>query len=618
MFKKLRILSLMYVLMFTFSVNIEASGRIQDQMLQDLDVVKYQLSIKYGPTEWKNEYFGWDLEESYQKARMRILEENPSTAQDYQKILSWFLGSTKDYHVQVAYHSTALSFFPLGIKKAGEHYYFIDSNINFSMDEVLLLGDEFTQADRGIMINNKGIPNVGDEIIEFDGRPIREVVEELIDENFNGDRSSTGYEFAVRNLFYRKASLGHSVPEGAFTLTIKNQKTRKYSVFVFPWMHVAELVPNPLLADRCTSTDRNEDSFSSITLVERIESLIAKDFSVGIAKDFGHANMLSLIKNKKPLKKQDKKRRRIEEEEDEREKGFLPVLGDVLWESSKTEELYAYLYLDPKTGKPIGYIYIPTFDLQEAQSERYLAQFIEVLKVFNARAKGLVLDITDNPGGNMLFMYGILSALTDRPLKVPSQRETLIPEDVKNMAILYKILESIPPLTEKSPKETMSGYLFTNKLIRQMKNYASTIVKTWESGEVFTRPLYCMGIDEIMPRPKLKFKDKPIMVLVNSFCFSCGDFFPAILQDNKKALIFGEKTAGAGGYVRPYQHASRFGVRGYSLTGSIAFRLDGTTIENLGVTPDIPYSITEKDLREKYSDYIKKVNLTMKNLMVKQ
>lgn len=142
---------------------------------------------------------------------------------------------------------------------------------------------------------------------------------------------------------------------------------------------------------------------------------------------------------------------------------------------------------------------------------------------------------------------------------------------------------------------TMQFVEFTREWIRN-------VLKEWRSGQTLTKDYYLYGVDMIHPYPSTTYS-KPILVLVNELCFSGGDFFPAILQDNNRVTVMGTRTAGAGGYVQPTQYPNRLGIQLFSVTGSIAHRLQKQPIENLGVTPDIPYALTAKDFTSGFSDY---------------
>ena len=118
----------------------------------------------------------------------------------------------------------------------------------------------------------------------------------------------------------------------------------------------------------------------------------------------------------------------------------------------------------------------------------------------------------------------------------------------------------------------------------------------------------------IHPNPNGTYT-KPILLLVDELAFSAGDFFPAILQDNNRATIFGTRTAGAGGYVTGGKVNNRLGVMGYHLTGSMAVLSDDSPIENLGVTPDVQYTITPDDYENNYRGYVAAVQSVIESMV---
>jgi C-terminal processing protease CtpA/Prc len=96
---------------------------------------------------------------------------------------------------------------------------------------------------------------------------------------------------------------------------------------------------------------------------------------------------------------------------------------------------------------------------------------------------------------------------------------------------------------------------------------------------------------------------KPIMVLTDEMSFSAADEFPAMLQDNGAAVIFGNRTAGAGGPVIEYG-AGAYSEGTVSVTIGLMVRKapivtpDFPTtsyIENVGVRPDVEYDFMTRD-----------------------
>jgi C-terminal processing protease CtpA/Prc len=138
-------------------------------------------------------------------------------------------------------------------------------------------------------------------------------------------------------------------------------------------------------------------------------------------------------------------------------------------------------------------------------------------------------------------------------------------------------------------------------------------VDQWNKGRSLTEPTFIEGVDQIQPSPT--HYTKPILTLINELDFSGGDFFPAIMQDNKRAVLFGTRTAGAGGFVREVQFPNRLGVHSFSMTGSIAVRADGSRIENEGVRADVQYEPTPADLQGGFQEYAAAVNAAVAKLL---
>jgi hypothetical protein len=584
------------LLFFPMLTQAATENARQDAFMHELEAARYALTIKYAPTEWKSEYLKWSAEEAYEEAISKMIETNHLTTRDYQRIYRGFLGSLQDYHVSTHFYSTEWSAFPIQVKSVNGRYYITDFQFSLALSYSDLVFD-FDDFDIDTIVSELSKCQTGDELLAINGVPVKNIIENLIDQELSGNRTPTGYALAEKMLFTRYGKRGHHIPKGEFTITVQPANSRKTMNCNLAWLHVPEWVKDP------QPKAINEES---LNFWHRMEKYFVKDYKVGLAYDLLNTPLKQIIAS--------------EEEDDEdndwREKSFVPPLGNILWESNSESGFYAYLYLND-VGEKIGYFYIPDFAQGGQGADLMISELKEIINRFEAESDALVIDLNDNPGGNLFYMYGILSLLTDKPLIVPTQTETLIQEDVYSMASIYNSLKQMLEDEENEDEELsggLSGYPIDENTIRQIMDYSRSILDQWESGNTRTTPAAVFGIDRIMPHPEARYT-KPIMVLINELDFSCGDFFPAILQDNSRATLFGKQTAGAGGYVRGYGQTSQFGVMAYSLTGSLAYRVDGKVIENLGVSPDVPYQMTERDLRSGYVDYIRTVNRQVHQLI---
>jgi uncharacterized protein YjbI with pentapeptide repeats len=258
-------------------------------------------------------------------------------------------------------------------------------------------------------------------------------------------------------------------------------------------------------------------------------------------------------------------------------RSWIPVLGNVVWETSPEEEVggyHAYIF-ELDADRLVGYIRIPDY---RSNSKR-IQHFAKIIERFNRETEALVIDQVNNPGGNLFHMYALLSMLTDKPLEVPRHEVTIWAEDVPAaVGVINRADEELPERVAYS------------RLILAEKGAGRGI-----PGRLST-PLYLNGIKHIFPA-KVHYA-KPIEILINGKTSSAGEFLAATFQDHAAARLFGETSAGAGGCGRQLNSKANL-LKGmtFSMSWTLARRVNGDPIENRGVTPDTPYEITLSDIQ---------------------
>jgi C-terminal processing protease CtpA/Prc len=299
---------------------------------------------------------------------------------------------------------------------------------------------------------------------------------------------------------------------------------------------------------------------------------------------------------------------------------FIPRLGKVLWQAGKDDPFNAYIF-QTKDGRKAGFIRIPSYEGGEKEAKR----FGEIMAKYQKETDALVIDQVNNPGGDVFYMYALLSHLTDKPLQTPHHHLIIGESNAQEAADL--LLEVMQPASAKraAPKadaegqneeQTASGYPVTQKFMQLFVQFSQFVLKQFGAGKRFTDLTYINGVDDIDPAPKAEERyTKPILLLTNELDFSGGDFFPAIMQDNKRVTQMGVRTSGAGGMVRGFDFPNQFGIASLNATWSIAQRSNGNPIENLGVTPDISYTLTQKDLQTGFAEYRLAIIKAVQNLM---
>ncbi|MBK8204254.1 MAG: protease-like activity factor CPAF [Bdellovibrionales bacterium] len=429
---------------------------------------------------------------------------------------------------------------------------------------------------------------VGDEVTRFNGKPIIEERNQIladIDQNVLETDQVLAEMYLTRRLSARG---GVSVPRGPVELEVTRVKDGKVQTLIhqLTWDYQQEKIKYNSLAQN----SRNFESPKGLHAFTNWQMLPGFWKSLESSMNLGQENQHMFGTRK----------------------SFVPSLGQIFWQTEKESNFHAYIFR-PEGGGIYGYIRIPSYMAGDDEAK----EFLSIVKRMEESTDAMVIDQVNNPGGSVFYLYSLVAMLTDKPMYTPKHRMTITQADVAESLEMLQSLEKVT--NEEEAKKvlgpTIGGYPVSYQVSQFFKEYTQFTIEQWNQGVRLSSPFY-LGIDKIMPHPDGRYT-KPILVLINEFDFSGGDFFPAILQDNRRATLLGVRTAGAGGYVRGVAFPNQLGITDIVFTGSIAERVDLNPIENLGVTPDVKYPLTAEDMKSGFSPYKKKILEELKLLIAK-
>ncbi|MDF2549430.1 MAG: protease-like factor [Chlamydiales bacterium] len=558
----------------------------QERAAMELDHIAAILVERYAPYQRKKELFAWDLAKELQKAKAELSLQRDLSLKEKQRIVSRFLNTTGDYHVNVQFYSTEEARLPFKIIQAEGAYY-------------------ITSIDRSRLPQASYPIQEGDQILAFNERPIEEEIEAMRTakgwaQNFPSAESTEAMLASL--VTHRRACLGEEVPQGLLSIRVK-QSDQKERDFYLVWEYFEEqiLSYDPPIENRLRSKG---DFFSDEMLVDLLAKVQRGPEVIPQLKKFFHQSLIhssfSAI-NPEAASPWDMGAR----------KSFIPPLGPMIWQSPEHFPYFAYIYQN-EDKKLIGYLRIPHYQ----GSIGFARLFQEIIAKFQEVTDGLIIDQVNNPGGHLFHLYTLLSMLTDQPLETPHHRIMLSTDDLFLARLLLSLLD------EMGTPEQAAGLigLFTSPYptnyqnVLLVKEYCRFVINQCEQGKKLSDPYYLLGVDQIQPHPTTRYT-KPILLVTNEKDYSAADICPAILQDAKRAVLIGGRTAGAGGCVNYTSYPNSLGISHFTYTYTVALRKDNSFIENEGISPTIPLALTPNDFKQKCRPYANRINQEMKRLL---
>lgn len=538
-----------------FSSIIHANT-LSQSLIENLHTMKSVYRTAYAPLEWKKKYANYDLDVNFQNAIDATQAKKNLNQHDVREILKNFIYAMKDYHTSIGFVTTEEAHLPLAIKGTEDRFFLV-------------------------YIDRKKLPEssfpfyVGDEVVYFDNMNTLEAIQK-VEAQITANVSETDRALAEIALTNRRAARGYDVPQGPITLGIKSKGSNKVSNIQLIWEYTPEYVlPRNDFKLKMSHEKRNNITLPMMNYHFDEYVDVSNPYEIGSRKT------------------------------------FTPDLGTKLWESSEDNTFHAYIYMNDKK-KLIGYLRLSSFI--EYDFNKAAHDYKDIISRFESMTDALIIDQVNNPGGSVFYLYFLASMLTDQPLQTPLHRMAITQADVlqakKSITELQKIKN------DNDARELffhdLHGYPVSYQMVQFMLSYHRMIISEWEAGHKLTRPYWIAGVNQI--NPASIHYTRPILLLTNHLDFSGGDFFPAILKDNRRVTILGTRTAGAGGYVNSVQIPNNIGIDYFSITESIAERVDGNPIENLGVTPDIVYEMSATDYQTNFKPYATKIKMTIDSL----
>jgi Peptidase family S41/PDZ domain len=536
----------------------------RDQRIGDLTALAAMYDKNYGPYEWKRDVIGFDL----LRLTPWLQRIHHSDDLDFQEALIEYVASLNDAHDFIAFPTT------------------FSASLGLSVDiydgKVLIDG-----------INRTALPIaqfpfvIGDELVSLDGTPVATLIQSFRKYAIAANQRSTDRGAAARIVSRNQQIMPH-LPEigDAAAAAIRLASTGELRTFTLPWLKIGipvvsqGPVPSPRRGNGRIFLSPFEPGPASVnagaspslfqiaaptavddTLPAYMES-IRPLLNASVSKDYyGVLNF----------------------------GGRFPIFGppsgfQIRLGTAPTHFFLSGTYM--ASGKRIGLIRIPTMSPPSVATA--LQQLDTEIAFFNANTDALVIDVMRNPGGLVSFVEALCQRF------IPGTFRTMGFEIRATGAWLFSFASQLT-------NAQLSGA--PPQIIENLRNNYNEVLRAYEELRGRSAPVALNSIGSLTLASAPVAYTKPILILTDEFSASGGDMFPAVMQDNQRATVFGMRTMGAGGSVVGFTGPA-FTESQFRITVSLMNRGRIITtpdfppapyIENIGVRPDIVHDYMTRD-----------------------
>ncbi|MGR5500226.1 S41 family peptidase [Vibrio sp. DNB22_10_4] len=394
-------------------------------------------------------------------------------------------------------------------------------------------------------------PKVGDILIGYQGKSIEEAMRELIPQG-QGSNPYAGFNHALRYMTFRWNGV-HLLPkEDTASFRFRSAETGEEYEVAYEWL---------------------------VYSGSKIGGLSAPEnqaLSNSPAVSYNHQQALYNQSLERHIK---------------------PMANSMLSSIQRYGETFYYTHI-PYEGANYGYLYISSFTPSTGWWNEYQA-IRDLLQEQNALTNGLIINVSNNPGGYIYYAEALPGLFTKKTSKAHDFR--LLNSELNQYLFLYEDVQQLFPYFKEA----------LDNVANSGAQYSSTAPITTPEmanihGQVYT---------------------KPVAVMANSSTYSAGDLFTCSMQDNDAAVIYGAdpKTGAGGANIISYNffYGSPTGIHtplplgidmDFSFRQAVRFgHHAGQIIEDYGCTADVDISPTPEDLTNGNHTMLTKVLEGLKN-----
>lgn len=519
---------------------------VKQDFVKTMNVVRAQFKERYALTEWKNYLYNWSIDGEIDRLIDVGTKSTRLTVRRAQELVFEFFTTARDYHATV--YNEAEGRYTMDIRvRSAENSAFITS-VAASANLPLAVGDEILKWD-GVNVMNAILAKKNLNYPNYDGFDQREADTLLI----------TGYEMLLDVMPTKPTA----------ELLVKKKGTGDVVTVSVPW----KITPS-------AGGNKSEKAYPQIP--ELLKGLAVSE------------------------------RAEMDQNADEKAVSFgsFPKPATVLWETSDTAYFSAWIGQETPVGKKIGFIRIPSFSQANAAAHgTAVREFEGLVQKMQSDADVLLLDLMGNPGGMLDYAWALASPFFSQPVEAFKFSYRIWPaltNSARGGVQELAAIQTLEQAREYFEGDHYYGFPVDMEFVRDMQAFYQGIVDDAAAGRSFGLPRY-YNSSKIKPNANAQYT-KPLYVLTDEGSISCGDMYPALLQDTGRAKIIGRRTAGAGAFVGGTVVAENPLTMNYMrIPLALGYRYEGVKLENVGVQPDFEIPLTAEELETGFKSFQEKV-----------